>query len=120
MTRDQVNRLPVLHDEELVGVVSRADVVRAIVRTDDELAGAIREDVLYRTLWLDPGQFDVAVSNGNARISGQVERRSEAEMIERIAAMVPGIVGVATNLTWKLDDRQIRAPERDLVSPSKA
>jgi hypothetical protein len=31
--------------------------------------------------------------------------------------MVPGVTRVATELTWKLDDRQIEAPERDLVSP---
>lgn len=38
-------------------------------------------------------------------------------MIERIAMMVPGVVGVETELSWTLDDRQIEAPERDLVSP---
>jgi CBS domain-containing protein len=119
MTRNRVNRLPVVEGRELVGVVSRADVVRAFVRTDQELSEAIREDVLYRTLWLDPSLFDVVVTNGKAVVRGEVERRSEAEMIERIAVMVPGIVGVETELSWKLDDRQIKAPERDLVSPYK-
>jgi CBS domain-containing protein len=119
MTRGRINRLPVVDRDELVGVVSRADVVRAFVRSDDELAEAIQEDVLYRTLWLDPGSFDVAVTDGRARIGGQVERRSEADMIERISAMVPGVVAVETDLTWKLDDRHIEAPERDLVSPFK-
>ena len=84
---------------------------------DQELIEAIREDVLYKTLWLDPNLFDVVVSKGKARIRGQVERRSEADMIERIAMMVPGVVGVETELSWTLDDRQIEAPERDLVSP---
>jgi CBS domain-containing protein len=116
MTRKRINRLPVVDGDTLVGVVSRADIVRAFVRTDEELAGAIRDDVLYRTLWLDPGSFDVVVTDGKAQIGGQVERRSEAEMIERIAAMVPGVTGVATELTWKLDDRQVEALERDLVS----
>ena len=119
MTRNRINRLPVVDGESLAGVVSRADVVRAFVRTDEELAEAIRDDVLYRTLWLDPEAFDVAVTDGKARIGGQVERRSEADMIERISAMVAGVIGVETELTWKLDDRQIEAPERDLVSPFK-
>jgi CBS domain-containing protein len=117
MTRHHVNRLPVVDGEELVGVVSRADIVRAIVRSDDELTRSIRDDVLYGTLWLDPDRFDVDVTNGNARIAGQVERRSEAQMIERIAGMVPGVISVTTALTWTLDDEKIRAPERDLVSP---
>jgi hypothetical protein len=33
--------------------------------------------------------------------------------------MVPGLVAVETDLTRKLDDRQIEASERDLVSPFK-
>lgn len=116
MTRKRINRLPVVEGDRLIGVVSRADIVRAFVRPDEELAGAIRDDVIYRTLWLDPGSFDVVVTDGKARIEGQVERRSEAEMLERIAAMVPGVTGVATELTWKLDDRKVEALERDLVS----
>lgn len=68
MTRSRVNRLPVVDGDELVGVVSRADIVRAFVRTDQELTEAIREDVLYKTLWLDPNLFDVVVSKGKARI----------------------------------------------------
>lgn len=119
MMRRGVNRLPVVDGDELVGVVSRADIVRAFVRTDEELAEAIREDVLYKTLWLDPSLFEVVVTKGKARIRGQVERRSEADVIERIAMMVPGIVGVENELTWTLDDRQIEAPERDLISPFK-
>lgn len=119
MMRRGVNRLPVVDSDELVGVVSRADIVRAFVRTDEELAEAIREDVLYKTLWLDPSLFEVVVTKGKARIRGQVERRSEADVIERIAMMVPGIVGVENELTWTLDDRQIEAPERDLISPFK-
>jgi CBS domain-containing protein len=117
MTRNRINRLPVVEGDALVGLLSRADVVRAFSRTDEELVEAVREDVLYQTLWLDPGSFEVVASNGSVRIRGQVERRSEAQMIERLAAMVPGVIRVNAELTWKLDDRQIQAPERDLVLP---
>ena len=61
----------------------------------------------------------MVVTKGKARIRGQVERRSEGDLIERIAMMAPGVVGVETELSWKLDDRQIDAPGRDLVSPFK-
>ncbi len=60
------------------GVLSRADVVHAFVRPDDQLANAIRDDVLYKTLWLDPDKFDVGVANGNVRIGGRVERSGPA------------------------------------------
>lgn len=116
MTRRQVNRLPVVDGDELVGVITRADIVRAFARSDEEIGRSVREDVLRQTLWVDPDAFEVDVDAGKVRIGGQAERRSEAEMIERIIAMVPGVTGVSSELTWKFDDRGVDAPERDLVS----
>ena len=116
MTRRQVNRLPVVDGDELVGVITRADIVRAFARSDEEIALSVREDVLHKTLWLDPDSFEIAVDAGKVRLGGQADRRSEAEMIERITAMVPGVTGVSSELTWKFDDRGVEAPERDLVS----
>jgi len=117
MTARGVNRLPVVDDGRLVGIVTRADLVRAYVRSDEELARSIREDVLLRILWLDPNLFTVTVTDGAASVSGRVERRSTAEMIERAVSMVPGIVSVQTDVTWTLEDSRIEPPSRDPVSP---
>jgi IMP dehydrogenase/GMP reductase len=55
MTERVVNRLPVVEaDEKLVGIVTRADLVRVFVRSDDEVARELREDVVVDTLWIDP------------------------------------------------------------------
>ncbi len=104
MTGRRVNRLPVVEGGHLVGIVSRADLVRAFIRSDDELARIIREDVLLRVLWLDPELFTVEVVDGLAGIGGHVERRSTTEMIERCIGLVPGIVGVRMSVGWSLDD----------------
>ena len=117
MTRGGINRLPVVEDGVLVGVVSRADLVRAYVRTDDELGEVVRRDVLLGTMWLDPRQFDVTVRNGIVRIAGSVGRRSTAEVIERMIAMIPGVVDVIFAVHWETDDRDVVAPTRDLVTP---
>jgi hypothetical protein len=46
-----------------------------------------------------------------------VERRSTAEMLERTAAMVPGIVGVESAVTWSMDDERIAPATVDPVFP---
>ena len=117
MTNRGINRLPVVDGGTLVGVVSRADLVRAYVRSDEDLAQVIRDEVLYRTMWLNPVLFEVDVRDGIATIKGSVERRSTAEVIEHVAALVPGIVDVVCDLNWESDDRDFVAPERDLVTP---
>jgi CBS domain-containing protein len=117
MTTRGVNRLPVVDEGRLVGIVTRADLVRAYVRSDDELAATIRDEVLLRILWLDPAQFTVLVKDGVASIAGRVERRSTAEMIERAMSMVPGIVDVQPDLTWSMDDSREEPSSLDLVFP---
>ncbi len=113
----KVNRLPVTEGDRLVGIVTRADVIRTFARSDEELAARIRSDVLLRTLWLDPDLFSVEVSNGVATIRGRVERKSSAAMLERMAEMVPGIVAVTADIAWAIDDRDIQAPSPDYLSP---
>jgi CBS domain-containing protein len=117
MTARRVNRLPVVDDGRLVGIVSRADLVRAYVRSDDELAATIRQDVILRTLWLDPALFTVIVTDGVASISGRVERRSTAEMVERSVSMVPGIVDIHADVTWSMDDSRLEPATLDPVFP---
>jgi CBS domain-containing protein len=41
LARHRIKRLPILRDGKLIGIVSRADVVRAIARKADEIAEAI-------------------------------------------------------------------------------
>lgn len=116
MTERQVNRLPVVEDGRLVGIVSRADLVRSFVRSDDELAATIRQDVILRALWLDPAHFEVSVRDGVATVVGHVERRSTAEMVGRVVGLVPGVVDVRTDISWSIEDEEIEAPSPDWVS----
>lgn len=117
MTARHVNRLPVIDGRQLVGIVTRADLVRAYVRSDDELAGSIRQDVILKLLWLDPSLFTIVVDNGVVAISGSVERRSTAEILERSIRLVPGVVDVHASVTWWLDDRELEPATFDPVFP---
>ena len=105
MTARQVNRLPVVDDDgRLLGIVTRADLVRVFVRTDAELVEAIRMDLLGRTMWIDPGKFEITVDHGAAKVRGTVLKRSTAELIERFLHCVPGVVSAETDIAWTEDD----------------
>lgn len=117
MTDARVNRLPVIEEDQLIGIVTRADLVRAYLRTDEELTRTIRDDVLLKALWLDPASFSVDVRNGEATIKGSVERRSTAEIVAETIALVPGIVSTHVAVNWSFDDRDIRPPSRDATFP---
>jgi CBS domain-containing protein len=117
MTERRINRLPVVDAGKLVGIVTRADLVRAYLRTDAELERTIREDVLLRILWLDPAAFKVEVRNGEAIVAGSVDRRSTAEIVAETIRLVPGIVDAQVDVRWSVDDRQIRPAARDPEFP---
>jgi CBS domain-containing protein len=102
MIEEGVNRLPVVDDEErLVGIVTRADLVRAFVRSDAEVAHEIREDVFRRTLWIEPATIHIEVDDGEVSLSGEVETKGDAELIPTYVQRVPGVVSVLSKLRWR-------------------
>ena len=102
----RVNRLPVTANGLLVGILTRADLVRAYVRRDQEALTAIREQVIRKTMWLDPDDMVVEVHEGTARIAGVVDRRSTAAILERLIGLVDGVDLVINDLRWQLDDSE--------------
>jgi CBS domain-containing protein len=117
MTRLKVNRLPVVAGGQVIGIVTRADLVRAYLRTDEELVRTIREDVLLRMLWLDPDSFEISVRNGEVSIRGHAERRSTATIVPEAIAMVPGVVSLDADIGWSFDDRDLQPATPDAVFP---
>jgi CBS domain-containing protein len=102
MVDQGVNRLPVVGtDGTLLGIVTRADLVRAFVRTDEELAEDIREGVLLKALWITPGNVNVVVNEGVVTLRGEVENRATAEMLPDFVRRVPGVVAVRSDVTWE-------------------
>jgi CBS domain-containing protein len=105
MIEKGVNRLPVIDDEDrLIGIITRADLVRAFVRSDAEIEQEIREDVLSRTLWLEADTIQIEVVGGEVRLSGEVGTQTDAELIPTFVQRVPGVVSVLSKLRWREDN----------------
>ena len=103
----EVKRLPVVDEAgTLVGIVSRADVVRAFARSDDGVAGEIEEMLRRRILPVEPEAVQVAVEDGVVTLSGKVEARGDATIVEQLIERMDGVVRVANQLEWDVDDDQ--------------
>jgi CBS domain-containing protein len=117
MVQRGIKRLPVTEGGRLVGIVTRADLMRAFLQSDEELVGTIRREVLLRQLWINPEDFEVTAAQGVVTVRGRVERRSTAEMVARFVRTVPGVVAVEADVAWSIDDGDIEAPAPDLLGP---
>ena len=104
-TRD-VNRLPVVDDGRLVGIVTRADVLRAYVRTDAELLAEIADAL--RAM----GSVQASVQDGVATLHGTVADAAMAATVREIVGAIDGIVAV--------EDADVVWPEAAAVSESSA
>ncbi|MFJ9668844.1 CBS domain-containing protein [Streptomyces sp. NPDC101219] len=115
MARHQVERLPVLDEEDrLVGIVTRRDLLQVFLRSDREIRDEVIEEVLTRTLWLAPNSIDVSVVEGVVVLSGCMERKSETEIALSMTRRIDGVVGVVDKLTYRLDDAHLRIKEQSL------
>jgi predicted transcriptional regulator len=110
MTEGGINRLPVVQQGRLVGIVTRADLVRAFARSDEQIAAEVRELVaLQQELWRDEQPIEVAIAAGEVTLAGTVRRRDEATLLGEMVRTVPGVVGVRSSLKCSEDDRPIPA-----------
>jgi CBS domain-containing protein len=105
MVAHGVKRLPVVQHGRLVGIVTRADLVRAFARPDAEIEEELRQELaVHQAMSGDrSGPVAVAVMDGEATLRGHFERRADAEFAAATAARVPGVLGVRSDLTWSDD-----------------
>lgn len=90
-----VNRLPVLDRDELVGVVTRSDLVRYFARTDAD----IERDVRERLGLLDGPHITVTADHGRVLLEGEVASALELTCLPHLVSGVPGVVDVDCRVT---------------------
>jgi CBS domain-containing protein len=101
----KVKRLPVVDGaRRLVGIVSRADLLKPYLRSDESIRREIAEQVMVKTLFIDPRAFDVDVRDGVVRLSGELETKSLGGLVVKLAEGVEGVVAVDSKMSYRLDD----------------
>jgi CBS domain-containing protein len=99
MRQRGLKRLPVVDaDSKLVGIVSRADLLKVFLRSEDTLLWDA-EDVLRRCL-VKPGTVTISTRDGVVRLTGTVDSSKAAEKIQAAMQKLAGVVSVESELTW--------------------
>jgi CBS domain-containing protein len=110
MEEKHIKRLPVLNETgRLVGIVSRRDLLKMYLRPDREVRDEVVEGVLRTLLWIDPLTVEVEVVDGVVTLTGEVDRKSTAQIAAHVTKRVPGVVLVVENLSWTYDDTAVAA-----------
>ena len=109
MERHRIKRVPVLEGEKLVGIVSRADFLRALAYKLKEQSGAapsdaeIRERILAelaKVSWVPRDGVGITVENGVVDLNGVILDEKEREALRVAAENVPGVRAVEDHLVW--------------------
>jgi CBS-domain-containing membrane protein len=109
--RHGIKRLPVVDPAgPLLGIVSRADLLKVFLRSDAEIGQEIRQEVLLRAMWVNPDTVTVKVRDGVVTLTGQLERRSLIPIAVRLVRGLDGVVDVVDRLTFEVDDSPITVP----------
>jgi len=107
MERRHVKRLPVVRDGRLVGIVSRANLVHAVVGLARDAQEPTRDDAAIHNQVLDAigeqpwaAQVEVAVKGGIVELSGVILDDHERAACIVAAENVAGVKEVHDHLVW--------------------
>jgi CBS domain-containing protein len=94
-----LRRLPVVGpDGQLLGIVSRRDLLCVFLRPDEEVAAEVRA-ALADVLLADPAAVRVRVSQGLVSLSGHIAEAGQIAMATDLINAIDGVVAVRNELT---------------------
>jgi CBS domain-containing protein len=108
MESKHIKRVPVLRAGKVVGIITRQNLLRALVAATPARAGtssdddAIRERLLAeleKQPWT-PMMLNVVVTNGNVKLTGTIFDDRQRDAIRVLVENVPGVKSIDDELVW--------------------
>ncbi|HUZ51432.1 MAG TPA: CBS domain-containing protein [Streptosporangiaceae bacterium] len=106
MNAHHVRRLPVVNPAgELIGIVSRRDLMSVFLRPDAEIAAEIA-DSLARMPGAEAMRIAVCIADGEVALTGELPHAGMIAAAIKVASDVDGVVAVSSRLTASQVDHQ--------------
>lgn len=109
MESRRIKRLPVQDAGQLVGILSRADLLRALEQLLPKTAAAAVSDAAIRRAvlaqlrqqsWLPVALVDIRVENATVELRGIILSDAQREALRILAENTPGVRAVVDRLVW--------------------
>ena len=105
----KIKRVPVVHDRKIVGIISRADLLKVLASGGVETANEEQDRTIRRQLlaelreqnWTDTAQSRVVVANGIVHLWGLVRSEEERRALRIAAENTPGVRGVEDHTSFE-------------------
>ncbi|HET7680959.1 MAG TPA: CBS domain-containing protein [Xanthobacteraceae bacterium] len=111
MEKYHIKRVPVLREQTIVGIISRANIVRAVATAgrratksgstvdDPQIRNQLLE-LLDKQRWAPTGTINVSVSNGVVTFTGAIFDDRQRDGLRVAAENIPGVKNVVDEMVW--------------------
>ena len=105
MQKKNVRRLVVVDERgRIAGIVSRSNLLQVFLRSDAELRDEIAGILIPAIVLSSPEAIGVEVRSNVVTLSGEVDRKTDGEILVRLTKELDGVVDVVDRLTYRWDD----------------
>lgn len=108
MERLHIKRIPIMRGQQVVGIVTRQNLLRALVRSTGTATTAAADDKTIRESLLKelkrqpwaPSAIDVVVADGRVKLGGAIFDDRQRYALRVLAENIPGVKGIEDELVW--------------------
>jgi CBS domain-containing protein len=128
LERNRIKRVPIVRGGELVGIVTRANVLRALIgaakaapkisATDAGIHERLLAE-LEKQPWAPVAGIDIAVNNGVVRLSGLVSDDRQRQALCVAAENIAGVKRVEDEIAWLVPGTGVLGTAPMIVGPAE-